>query len=475
MRIDRRSDTGPESLSTHRRILAVLLVAFAARVVAQLTQHLWPVGFLPSFDAFQSGVLPYPLLLISQVAILAVGILAWIRLGRAGPPWPPAIRVGLSLVGAVYLITMLFRLWLGFTDTYDGTWFDEPIPTVFHLALATALAVIVHAEWSRLHWPSTVSPVSPASAWSGPTWPDQASGPTADMVAVILYPAVIGSAIATFVVLDRFGMALPLAAYATVAVATAAILAAEWRWPARASWRPAPTNLVNDGLFLVAIQIALPAAVGIGLTVALQALADEAGLTFDGIWPHHWPVPVQMVLMLLLGDGARYWLHRASHQPNFLWRLHAVHHSPDRLYSLNVARFHPFDKALQYVFDTLPFVVLAVAEPVLLSYFVFYAVNGFFQHSNCHIRLGPLNWVVSGPELHRWHHSRVIGESDQNFGNNLIIWDIIFGTRFLPDDRVVGELGLLNRSYPTSFVDQMTSVFVPGLDKQPVHEAEPSE
>jgi len=38
-------------------------------------------------------------------------------------------------------------------------------------------------------------------------------------------------------------------------------------------------------------------------------------------------------------------------------------------------------------------------------------------------------------ELHRWHHSRSIEEANHNYGGNLILWDVLFGTRFLPRDR----------------------------------------
>jgi sterol desaturase/sphingolipid hydroxylase (fatty acid hydroxylase superfamily) len=51
------------------------------------------------------------------------------------------------------------------------------------------------------------------------------------------------------------------------------------------------------------------------------------------------------------------------------------------------------------------------------------------------MRLGPLNWFFSMAELHRWHHSTLLEESNTNFGQNLIVWDIVFGTRFLPKDR----------------------------------------
>ena len=96
-----------------------------------------------------------------------------------------------------------------------------------------------------------------------------------------------------------------------------------------------------------------------------------------------------------------------------------------RLYWLNVGRFHPLEKAVQYALDTLPFAVLAVSQEVLATYFIFYALNGFFQHSNCRVRLGLLNYIIAGPELHRWHHSATAEESNHNFGNNLIIWGFV--------------------------------------------------
>ena len=157
---------------------------------------------------------------------------------------------------------------------------------------------------------------------------------------------------------------------------------------------------------------------------------------------HRWPLAAQVVLMILGADFLRYWLHRAMHTHPLLWRLHAVHHAPERLYWLNVGRFHPVDKAIQFLFDSLPFILLGVGADVVALYFVFYAINGFYQHSNGDVRLGLLNHLISGPELHRWHHSRVAAESNTNYGNNLIVWDILFGTRFLPSDREVGALGV---------------------------------
>ena len=73
-----------------------------------------------------------------------------------------------------------------------------------------------------------------------------------------------------------------------------------------------------------------------------------------------WPIWIQAVLMVLVVDFLRYWLHRAAHQNDTLWRLHSVHHSVEQLYWLNTARFHPLEKALQMSLDSLPFLLMQV-------------------------------------------------------------------------------------------------------------------
>jgi sterol desaturase/sphingolipid hydroxylase (fatty acid hydroxylase superfamily) len=163
--------------------------------------------------------------------------------------------------------------------------------------------------------------------------------------------------------------------------------------------------------------------------------------------------------MILVVDFLRYWLHRAAHENKYLWQLHSVHHSVEQLYWLNTARFHPLEKALQMSLDSLPFLLMAVDERVLALYYIAYATNGFFQHSNIRLRFGVLNYVIGSAELHRWHHSRKPKESNANYGNNVIIWDLLFGTWYLPKDRDIQALGLQDRRYPRSFLAQMRAPF----------------
>ena len=238
----------------------------------------------------------------------------------------------------------------------------------------------------------------------------------------------------------------------------------EIKLPYRRAWQPAAAEVGTDALFLGAVQIVLPLLLSISLVIALADWLQAAGYAVETLWPHDLPIWAQAGLMMLVADFGRYWLHRVFHKFGPMWRLHAVHHSPHRLYWVNVGRFHPLEKAIQYGFDALPFALAGVSGEVLSAYFVFYAINGFYQHSNCHVRLGLLNYLIAGPELHRWHHSEQPRESNNNFGNNLIVWDLLFGTRFLPRDREVGPLGLVNRQYPTGFFAQMKTPFIRGLE-----------
>jgi sterol desaturase/sphingolipid hydroxylase (fatty acid hydroxylase superfamily) len=215
----------------------------------------------------------------------------------------------------------------------------------------------------------------------------------------------------------------------------------------------------TDLIFMIVVQLALPPLVGFLFAYALVEPARSLNLPLVRLWPHGWPVWAQAMLMVLAVDFLRYWLHRAAHENDTLWRLHSVHHSVEQLYWLNTARFHPIEKALQMCLDSLPFLLMGVDATVLALYYVAYAANGFFQHCNVRLRYGFLNYIVGSAETHRWHHSREPREANRNYGNTVIVWDLLFGTWFLPEDRDVGRLGLKDPTYPKAFRGLMRAPF----------------
>ena len=429
----------------HAGALGLLAVLFVGRVGIQLIQYFHALELLPTFEEWQSGVVPYWVLVVLQLAIVIgqVRVVAAVRRGQR--LLPSSWRRPVAAVALVYLGVMVFRLVAGLTFANSGGWLGERLPTIFHLVLAAYLLVWIHHEFGggqTLRSGETVA----------------ASAGLRSVAQVVLYPVVSAGACVAFYVLAESGTATAVAAYGPILVAAILIMLSELWWPYRPSWRPDRRTVTTDVVFTTVVQMVIPAFAAIAFALVAKAFTGS-GWEVRHLWPHQLPGTVQVLLMLVLADFVRYWQHRAMHRSPVLWRLHAVHHSPDRLYWLNVGRFHPLEEVLQSLVDALPFVILGVDERVLAGYYVFYAVNGFFQHANCDVRLGPLNWIVAGPELHRWHHSVDVREANHNYGNKLIVWDTLFGSRYLPTARDVGDLGNGEATCPTTFVGQMAAPF----------------
>jgi len=275
----------------------------------------------------------------------------------------------------------------------------------------------------------------------------------------IHYPVAMASTFALFALMRMAGLPLGLGTYVPIVYAAALVTWLERRRPNREAWQPELPEMGTDLVFMIAVQLALPPLVGFLFASLLVEPARALDLPLTRLWPHGLPIWLQGVLMIFAVDLLRYWLHRAAHEWDVLWRLHSVHHSVERLYWLNTARFHPLEKTLQMCLDSLPFVLMGVDPAVLAIYYVAYASNGFFQHCNVRLRYGFLNYVVGSAETHRWHHSREPREANRNYGNTVIVWDLVFGTWFLPGDRDVGALGLREPGYPRSFLGLMRAPF----------------
>ena len=120
--------------------LWLLTGLFAFRVAAQPAALVFD-RLLPSFNSWDGGVLPYPVLLVTQLVILGwLAHTAWrFTTGRVTPR-PSIGRVALAF-GGVYFAVMFLRLLLGATVLSAVRWFASPLPAFFHLVLATYLLV----------------------------------------------------------------------------------------------------------------------------------------------------------------------------------------------------------------------------------------------------------------------------------------------------------------------------------------------
>jgi sterol desaturase/sphingolipid hydroxylase (fatty acid hydroxylase superfamily) len=171
------------------------------------------------------------------------------------------------------------------------------------------------------------------------------------------------------------------------------------------------------------------------------------------------PVWQQALVVVLVLDFFFYVMHRLKHRWHWWWRLHETHHSSREMDFLSSVRFHPLEKFLDRLIFLFPLTVLGADEPALLIWSGIDVFFGMLNHSNTRIRLGPLHAIFSGPEMHLWHHVPDPVRGDCNFGNNLSIFDWLFGTAYLSRDHP-REFGLNDPFYPAaSFPRQFLYAF----------------
>lgn len=263
-----------------------------------------------------------------------------------------------------------------------------------------------------------------------------------------------------------------LVTYGTIVLLWLSFFVFEQLMPYRQKWNQPAGDIANDMLSATIAYGILPRLLGPVYTAALAGVTAWLAVQAGGqLWPHDWPMWAQLALLLLAGDAGRYWGHRLAHEIPVLWRFHAVHHSATRLWFFNGMRQHPVDKVWFMASELLFPILLGASGEVLSLYLITTAVCGYFQHTNMDVKLGPFYYLFNVVELHRWHHSKDIAESDNNYGNNLIVYDRLFGTCYHPEakgeTRQVGDIGLINPNYPKGYFQQFIAPFRKGrLDKE---------
>jgi sterol desaturase/sphingolipid hydroxylase (fatty acid hydroxylase superfamily) len=275
----------------------------------------------------------------------------------------------------------------------------------------------------------------------------------------IVFPAILGASLALAIALAAIIGAVTALLLAQGLAAVCIAVCERWL-PFRAEWNRSHDDIGTDIAHVLVSGIGTTQLVRplVGALAVAAAESIEPGFTW---WPSELPLVLQLALALIIVELPQYWLHRWQHEHDWLWRFHAVHHSAPRLYWLNAARFHPIDLGLLYAVGYVPLLFLGCPAEVVMLFALFDAVFGMLQHSNIDVRLGGLNYVFSMAEPHRWHHSRNLDEANSNYGSNLILWDLVFGTFFLPRDRqppaAIGVGGMPR--FPQRYLAQLASPF----------------
>lgn len=137
--------------------------------------------------------------------------------------------------------------------------------------------------------------------------------------------------------------------------------------------------------------------------------------------------PFNWFLLFLGVDFFYYWFHRLSHEVNFIWATHIVHHQSEE-YNFSVAlRQSWFQGLISWVFY-IPLAIAGFSPLMIVSVAAFNTLYQFWIHTRTIGKMGPLEWILNTPSHHRVHHGTNPKYIDKNHAATLIIWDRMFGT-----------------------------------------------
>ena len=252
-------------------------------------------------------------------------------------------------------------------------------------------------------------------------------------VELLAYPTFVASALPFGLLLLGAGLGPGVA----VAVASVVYMLVAWglevAFPETPHWKVDRGEVQADFLHML-ISNTIPAALFRALFFGLIVGASDAisGVIGIGLWPQGWPIVAQFLLCVAVAELTAYTIHRGFHESR-LWPVHAVHHCSPHMYVLISVRKHPIQAFFTYGGRLAVLWFLGVPGEVIALQTILAAANSSIQHANVHMKTGFLGWIFATPEIHRIHHSRRPSEFNANYGDVLIVWDVLFGTRIPPD------------------------------------------
>ena len=172
------------------------------------------------------------------------------------------------------------------------------------------------------------------------------------------------------------------------------------------------------------------------------------------------PIWMQYLEVIIIADLGFYAMHRAFHEIPWLWKLHAVHHSSEKLDYLASYRVHPIDQFMVRSITLIPVFSMGFHIEVLQLFSLVYHWQAMLIHSNTRFRFGWLEFLIATPCFHHWHHSDDTIKG-RNFAGQLAIIDRFFGTFEIPGNKMPTSYGI-QEEMPDNYVEQLTIPFKRG-------------
>ena len=172
-------------------------------------------------------------------------------------------------------------------------------------------------------------------------------------------------------------------------------------------------------------------------------------------------ISIFIVMSILVQDFGYYCQHYAFHKISFLWEFHKVHHSAEVLTPMTDYRVHPLELMtipsisglfVGFVQGIFGYFFAANLSAVTLgagyASLFYYVVGYHLRHTHIWVSYGPvLNRFFISPAQHQIHHSAAVKHFDKNLGGLFAIWDLAFGTLYVPKRKEEIEYGLANEEH----------------------------
>jgi sterol desaturase/sphingolipid hydroxylase (fatty acid hydroxylase superfamily) len=141
-------------------------------------------------------------------------------------------------------------------------------------------------------------------------------------------------------------------------------------------------------------------------------------------------------LLFFADDFSYYWFHRTAHNVGWFWASHVVHHSSQH-YNLAAALRQTWTGNLTGSFLFWAWMPLMGFHPIWILFMQQISlIYQFWIHTETIKRLPKfLELVLNTPSHHRVHHGSDLKYLDKNHGGILIIWDRLFGTFQLEEEK----------------------------------------
>jgi hypothetical protein len=131
----------------YSQLLTAFTLLFILRVCGQVLVAIVDIDFLPPFEQWYSGLLPYSVLLPVQILIIGVMLKIVLDFTRGSgffiKPNPQA-AVFIKWLSYIYFLSMVARYAITMTLHPELRWFTGTIPIWFHMVLAAFLYTFSH-------------------------------------------------------------------------------------------------------------------------------------------------------------------------------------------------------------------------------------------------------------------------------------------------------------------------------------------